>query len=178
MGFDIDAFTGALWTLSKAFDKAAETTGIPREALALALYRHATNRKDKEGARLWKSAQSNDGLNKWIYRQARNFDTFNEGEMLKLAKEIPARIRRNLIEIAKLIPAPQGGKAPALDIFERWEVRKQVKALHEKGLSNDKAYQRVAKRMHVSAHTVRRACDKRERERIRLASRTIAFGIH
>jgi hypothetical protein len=178
MDFDFDAFAGALRTLSKAFDETADRTGIPREALTLALCRHATNQRDKEATRLWKSAQSDDELGKWIYKQAMKFNTANEGEILQLADEIPGRIRRNLIEIAKSIPASQGGKQPKLDFVQRWQARKQVKELNDKGIPKDKAYQQVAKRMGASAHTVRRICDERERQRSRQASRKVAFAIH
>lgn len=178
MGFDFDGFAGALWSLSEALNKTAERTGMPREVLSHALCRNATARRDKWEAGLWKYAHSDKELSKWIYRRARNFNINDESEILDLADEIPARIRRNLIEIAKSIPAPHGGKPPALGFIERWKARKQVKELHDKGLSRDKAYEEVAKRMHVSAHTVRRTCDERERERSRQANRNIAFGVH
>jgi|SRR6267154_1045297 len=173
MGFDFEAFAGALVTLSKAFDKTAERTGIPREALTAALSRYAANRGKKEDAQLWKSARSSDELGKWIYRQARTFNCINEEEILQLADEIPGRIRRNLMEVVKSIPAAHGGKRPALDFIKRWQARAQVKELHDNGLSRDNAYQKVAKRMHVSAHTVRRTCDKKERERSRQANRKL-----
>jgi len=178
MGFDFDGFAGALRTLSKAFDETAERTGIPREVLTRALCRHATNRKDKKDAKLWKSAQSNDDLGNWIYKQARKFNSSNEGEILQLAEEIPGRIRRKLIEIAKSIPGSHGGKQPALDFGESWQAQTKVRALQNKRLPKDKAYRQVAAEMGVSAHTVRRICDKRERQRSRQASRKIAFAIH
>ena len=178
MAFDFDAFAGALRTLSGVLDKTAERTGMPREVLTRALRRHATARRDKWGAKLWKCAHSDKELSKWIYRRARNFNINDESEILELADEIPTRIRKNLIEIAKSIPASHGGKPPALDLIRRWQAQRQVKELHDKGLSKDKAYEEVAKQMHVSAHTVRRTCDKRERERSRQANRRMAFGVH
>ncbi len=126
---------------------------------------------------MWKCAHSDKELSKWIYRRARNFNINDESEILELADEIPTRIRKNLIEIAKSIPASHGGKPPALDLIRRWQAQRQVKELHDKGLPKDKAYEEVAKRMHVSAHTVRRTCDKRERERSRQANRKMAFGV-
>ena len=167
MGFDFDAFAGALRTLSGVLDKTAERIGMPREVLTRALCRHATARRDKWEATLWKCAYSDKELSKWIYRRARNFNINDESEVLKLADEIPTRIRRNLIEIAKSIPASHGGKPPALDLIRRWQAQRQVKELHDKGLSKDKAYEKVAKRMGVGAHTVRRVCDERERKHSR-----------
>lgn len=167
MAFDFDAFAAALGRLSETLDKAAEMIGIPRIALTSALHRHAIVSKKKSEARLWKSAHSQEELGQWIWRERKKFGANDEIEVLNLSREIPALIRRNLIEIAKSIPASRGGKPPALDFIERWQVRNQVKELHDKGLSKDKAYKKVAKRMGVGAHTVRRVCDKRERERSR-----------
>ena len=175
MSFDFDAFAGALWTLSEAIDRTAATVGISQPALICALGQQAIARGDKWEASLWASARSQTELGKWIYKQARNFNIENEGEILQLAKEIPARIRRNLIEIAKRIPASRGGKPPALDSIQRWRVRTDVRKLHESGVPKDKAYAKVAKQMGVSVHTVRRICDPRERERARQASRKIGF---
>lgn len=121
------------------------------------------------------SARSKTELGKWVYKQSRKFNFENEGEILQLAKEIPGRIRRNLIEIAKRIPASRGGKAPALDSFQGWRVRIEVRKLHLSGVPKDKAYSEVAKQMGISSHTVRRIYDPRERERTRQASRKIGF---
>lgn len=178
MSFDFDAFAGAFLTLSEAIDRTAGVVGISQPALISALRQQAIARGDKWEASLWRSARSKAELGKWIYKQARNFDIENEGEVLQLAREIPARIRRNLIEIAKRIPASRGGKPPALDPIRRWRVRTEVRELHENGVPKDKAYKKVAKQMSVSAHTVRRICDRRERERTRQASRKIAFITH
>lgn len=169
MAFDNDAFAGALLTLSRALDKAAETTGIPREALTNALHHHAVVRKNKPDAKFWKSAHSEAELGRWIWRERRKFGAKDETEILELAREIPTRIRRDLIEIAKSIPAPRGGKRPALDLVEKWRVQREVRELHDSGLSKDKAYEVVAQRIDIAAHTVRRYCDKRERERSRVA---------
>jgi len=175
MRFDFDSFAGALWTLSEAIDRTAGIVGISRPALISALGRQAKARGDKWEASLWTSARSKKELGKWVYKQKRKFDIEKEGEILQLAKEIPARIRRNLIEIAKRIPASRGGKRPALDSIQRWRVRAEVSKLHESGVPRDKAYAKVAKQAGVGAHTVRRICDARERERTRQASRKIGF---
>jgi len=173
MAFDFDLFAGAVRSLSRAVDQIAGVTGIPRGALTGALHRHAVICKNKWEARLWKSAHSENELGKWIWRERRRFDAADETDVLKLSDEIPTRIRKNLIDIAKSIPAPQGGKPPKLDLFQRWQAQKQVKELRRKGLAIDKAYEEVAKQMsvsthiRVSTHTVRRVCDKRERERSR-----------
>ncbi len=175
MAFDFDLFSGAVGSLSRALDQIAEVTGIPRVALAGALYRHAVICKNKWEAKLWKSADSDKELGKWIWREQKKFDENDETDVLNLAHEIPTRIRRNLIDIAKTIPAPRGGKPTKLDLFQRWDAQGQFKRLCREGISKEKAYQTVAKRMtvrmrtNVSAHTVRRACDKRERKRLRKA---------
>jgi hypothetical protein len=170
MSFNFDAFAGALRTLSETINKAANLTGIPREALTMALRRQAAARDDRWEEHLWKFARSDTDLSQWIYRQAKPFDTDAESEILKLAEGIPFRIRRNLMEIARRIPASPGGKRPALNLIQIWRVRSEVKKLHRDGRPKDQAYKEVAKRMRVSAHTIRRICDERERQRSREAS--------
>lgn len=176
MAFDFDLFAGAVWSLSRAVNQIAEVTGIPRGALTGALHRHAVICKNKWEARLWKSAHSENELGKWIWRERRRFDAADETEVLNLSDKIPALVRRNLIEIAKSIPAPLGGKPAKLDLFQRWDAQGQFKKLRREGLSKEKAYEVVAKRMSVrmhisvSTHTVRRACDKREGERAQKAT--------
>jgi hypothetical protein len=169
MGFDFDAFAGAVWTLSEVFDKTAEKAGIPRQALTRALYRYATARMDKWEAELWKNAHSQKELANWIRREAgRDFDGTKESEMLKLARGIPGRIRKNLIEIAKSLATPRGGNPRKLDFAQSWEVRRRVQALREKGLPKEKAYDKVARQLKgISAHTVRRECEPKERQRSR-----------
>ena len=178
MRFDFDSFAGALWTLWEVIDRTAATVGISRSALIAALGQQAIARGDNWEASLWASARSRTELGKWVYKQKRKFDIENEGEILQLAKEIPARIRRNLIEIAKRIPASRGGKPAALDSIQMWRVRTKVRKLHESGVPKDRAYNKVAKQMSVSPHTVRRICDERERERTRQATRKIGFLTH
>jgi hypothetical protein len=175
MSFEFDSFAGALWTLWEAIDRTADTVGIAKPALLDALGREALVRGDKWEANLWSSAHSKIELGKWIYKSARKFDIGNEAEVLQLAKEVPTRVRRSLIEIAKRIPPSHGGKAPALGLIETWRVRSEVRKLHESGVPKDKAYSQVAKRTGVSAHTVRRIYDPRERKRSRLASRKMVF---
>lgn len=176
MAFNFDSFAGAVWTLSEAIDETAILVGIPREALTRALSHHAKIRQDRWEERLWRAASSKESLGEWIYKRARNFNMDDESEILQIAKTIPYRIRKNLIEIAKSIPASPGGKRPALDPMESWRVRSEVRKLREKGMSKEKAYEVVAKGTNrsghkVSAHTVRRICDPKERERSRHASR-------
>jgi hypothetical protein len=176
MGFDFDSFAGAFRTLSEAVDKTAMLVGIPRETLTRALHRRAKTRKDRWEERLWKAARTEKELSEWIYKRARDFNIGDESEILELSKTIAYRIRRNLIEIAKTIPASRGGKRPILDSMEKWRVRSEVRKLQEKGIPKENAYARVAKSMtesgrRVSTHTVRRTCDERERERSRQASR-------
>jgi hypothetical protein len=176
MAFDFDLFSGAAGSLSRALDQIAEVTGIPRGALTGALYRHAVICKNKWEAKLWESAHSEKELGKWIWRERKKFDADDETEVLNLSDKIPTLVRRNLIEIAKSIPAPHGGKPPKLDLFQRWDAQGQFKKLRREGISKEKAYETVARRMSVrmhtsvSTHTVRRACDKLERERTRKAT--------
>lgn len=170
MGFDIEAFAGAVWSLSETIDEAARKTGIEREPLSLALHRYAIASKNKREAEMWRHARSKRKLSKWIYEQSRpDFDSTNEKEILKLAKEIPLLVRRGLIEIAKNLPRPRGGKHRSLDTFERFEAKRLVRNLREKNkpLSKEKAYAKVARLLKVSPHTIRRECDPKERERSR-----------
>ena len=176
MGFDFSAFAGAVCTLSEAIDKTAALVGIPRDTLARVLQRRAKVRKDRWEESLWRSARSKKELSEWIYRRARDFEIDDESEILKIARTIPHRIRRSLIEIAKTIPASRGGKSLKLDPIECWRIRSAVTELHKKGMPKEKAFEAVAKRKtrsghKVSAHTVRRICDPRERERSRQSSR-------
>jgi hypothetical protein len=176
MAFDFDLFAGAVVRLSRALDQIAEVTGIPRAALTGALHRYAVICRNKWEVRLWKSAHSEKELGNWIWMERKKFDADDETEVLNLSDKIPALVRRNLIEIAKSIPAPLGGKPAKLDLFQRWDAQGQFKKLRREGLSKEKAYETVAKRMSVrmhisvSTHTVRRACDKREGERARKAT--------
>jgi hypothetical protein len=173
MGFDFDSFASALVTLSEAFDEVAKKMGIPRKALTQILFRRATERADEWEADLWKHAYSQKSLGDWIYREAKQgFNSTHEGEMIVLAKSIPIRIRRNLIEVAKSIAAPKGGNPPKLDLLEIWQVRSEVEALRKKGLTKHQAYKKISKRRtrgdyKIGAHTIRRACEPKERERSR-----------
>jgi hypothetical protein len=162
MVFDENAFAGAQWTLEHALEGAAKTTGIEREQLCLALYRHSKTLGNKRDAELWKYARNKQTLYKWIYKQAGGgFDSSNEQEMILLANRIPKLIRGNLIGIAKTLEVSRGGKPRAFELFDLWQVRHRVAKLRrqKQPLSKEKAYARVAKMMEVSAHTIRRACE-------------------
>jgi hypothetical protein len=140
------------------------------------LYRRAKIQKDQWEERLWKAARTKKELSEWIYKRARDFNIDDESEILELSKTIPYRVRTNLIEIAKTIPASRGGKRPALNTMESWRVRSEVSKLQQKGMSKENAYKEVAKRWSesghkLSAHTVRRTYDERERERSRRVSK-------
>jgi hypothetical protein len=177
MSFESQSFAGALWTLDEAIGSTAELVGISRNALLATLSQQAKAKGDKWEASLWLSARSKRELGNWLLKQSRRFNIEDEADILQLSKEIPVRIRRNLFEIAKRIPASRGGKAPALHLIQRWRARTEVRKLHESGMPKEKAYNEVAKQMKVSAHTVRRICDEKERERSRQASRKIGLLI-
>ena len=166
MRFDFDAYSGAVISIKRALNEIVKKTGFQLEPLSQALLASAIRRGDKREAGLWKNANSQRELGKWIYNQAgRKFDGADEGKIIKFAKELPICVRRGLIEIAKQLPAPPGGKARALDLIDGFIARHDVRSLRERGLSKEKAYAKVAKRMKVSSHTIRRECEPRERER-------------
>jgi hypothetical protein len=182
MRFDFDLYAPALWTLSNAFDEAARKSGISRSVLTKALFRHSAAQGGSSEANLWKHADSQETLGKWIYRRNRGrFDSTHEGEILKLAESIPIRIRRNLIEIAKTLAAPKGGNPPKLDLLEMWQVRREFDALRKDGVAKDQAYRKISQRrsrdkFKISAHTIRRVCEPKERERsLRRVDKGIAF---
>jgi hypothetical protein len=169
VSLDMDAFGGAVFSLSSAISSASETTGIPREQLCAALYRQAKREKNKRESEMWRNAATDKELGAWIYRDAgRKFGSHNEGEILQFASTIPKLTRNGLIKIAKNLRV-QGGKRRKL---QRWEVLQAkffVARLKEKNspLSKEKIYAKVAKRFKVSLNTIRRECEPKERERTR-----------
>jgi hypothetical protein len=168
MRVDLDAYAGAVMSIERALKETVKKIGFQLEPLTQALFASAIRRGDKREAGLWKNANSQSDLGRWIYNQAgRKFDDSDETKMLKFAKEIPFRVRRGLIEISEQLPASPGGKPRALDNIDGWRANREVRLLREKGLSKEKAYARVAKKMKVSCHTIRRECEPRERERSR-----------
>lgn len=166
MRVDFDAYAGAVMSIERALHETVKKTGFQLEPLSQALRASAIRRGDKREAGLWKNANSQRDLGKWIYNQAgRKFDGADEGKMIKFANEIPIRVRRGLIEIAKQLPAPPGGRARALDLIDGFMARYDVRLLRKKGMSKEKAYAKIAKTMKVSSHTIRRECEPTERER-------------
>ncbi|MGB8542743.1 MAG: hypothetical protein WCD49_14010 [Candidatus Acidiferrales bacterium] len=168
MRVDFDAYAGAVMSIERALRETVKKTGFQLEPLTQALFASAIRRRDKREAGLWKNASSQTDLGKWIYNQAgRKFDDSDETKMLKFAKEIPFRVRRGLIEISEQLPGPPGGKPRALDNIDGWMANREVRLLRAKGLSKEKAYAKIAKKMKVSSHTIRRECEPKERERSR-----------
>jgi hypothetical protein len=170
IGLDMDAFAGGLRSLSKAIEKTAQKTGIDRKQLCFALFRNASTHKRFRDAQMWKHAHTESDLGRWVYKQAgEKFGGNDELIMIKLANEIPAQVRRGLIEIAKTLGRSNGGKPKALDFSDAWRVRRLVDKLRAapNRLSKEKVYAEVGERFGVGAHTVRRECEPKERERSR-----------
>jgi hypothetical protein len=166
VAFDFEAYSGALWSVKGALADTARKLGLSGEVLRGILCRGATLRNDKWEASFWRHAYTKGGLGNWIQKEAgKNFDADDEEEMLRLAREIPARIRRNLVAVSLVIPAPKGGNPRKLDLFKVFWARREVRLLLEKRLSKANAYKKVADRMGVGVHTIRRECEPKERER-------------
>jgi hypothetical protein len=166
MSFDSDAYQGALWSLSAALKEAAKKTGFSIEALSGALLKSAAARRDMLEVGLWKNACSEKSLGKWLYEKSKHrFGRSDEVECLKLTKEIPYRVRTGLIEVARRLPRPPGGKRPALQFLDAWEARRLVRSLLDRGMTKERAYAKVALKFNVSVHTVRREWDPKERKR-------------
>lgn len=170
MAFDSELLASAVWNLFNSFSNIAERVGLPHSELANALRRRAAVCKNKFEAELWENIGSENKLGDWIWRKRKqSFDEGDETEILKLSHEISAKVRRTLIEIAKSIPASRGGNPPKLNLVQKWEARRRLKKLSGVGWPKHEAYKQVARKMGVSAHTIRRCCDSRERNRSRKA---------
>jgi hypothetical protein len=166
MIFDFEAYQGALSSLSEALKEVAKKTGFSIEALSGALLKRATARQDMLEAGLWRNACNIKSLGAWLYnKKKRRFGPSDEIECLKLAKEIPYRVRVGLVEVTKQLPRPPGGKRRALQFLDAWEARRFVRSLLDKGVTKEKAYANAAKKFGVSAHTIRREYEPEERKR-------------
>ena len=171
--FDMDAFGLALMSLSKAINEVTDITGIAREQLCAALHKQAISESNLRDAEMWKNAGTDLVLGDWIYQdKGRRFDSANAGEIRRLADSLSARVKRSLAAISKKIPA-SGGRRRKIEFWEAMEVKRLVKRLTtgKKRISQEKAYSMAAQRYKVSVHTIRRTCDKKERERTRQPAR-------
>jgi hypothetical protein len=169
MSLDMDAFAGAVLSLSSAISRASEMTGISRDQLCAALYRQARSEKNKRESEMWRNAATDKGLGGWIFRDAgRKFGSRNEGEILQLAGTIPKLARNGLIKIAKKLQVT-GGKRRSLQPWEALLARFLVAKLRQKNkpLSKEKSYAKVAKRFRVSPNTIRRECEPKTRQLIK-----------
>jgi hypothetical protein len=164
-----------LSAFSKELTKIEKLTGVKRESIALSLYRLNMNRGRKWEANLWKATESKRQLLRWI-KETREEAEYSEDAFLELAELLPKWARRSLSEMARMLPAPHGGKRRALRFRDRMLVVQRVKELTEsaateKKLSKTKAYEKVATEMKVSSHTIRIICDPKERERSKAPKR-------
>ena len=164
-----------LSAFSKELRKIEKLTGVKPESIALSLYRLNMNRGRKWEANLWKATESKRQLLRWI-KEAREEAKYSEDAFLELAELLPKWARRSLSEMARMLPAPHGGKRRALRFRDRMLVIQRVKELTEnaatkKRLSRTKAYEKVATEMKVSSHTIRIICDPKERERSKAPKR-------
>jgi hypothetical protein len=175
VSFDFEAYQGALWSLSEALHEVEKKTGFSVEALSGAFLKRAIARRDMHEVGLWKNACSEHSLGKWLFnRSKRKFDRSDEVECLKLAREIPYRVRAGLIDVSKQLPRPPGGKRRALQFLDAWEARTLVRTLLDEGITRGKAYAKAAKKFRVSVHTIRRECEPQERQR---RSKVLGEGI-
>lgn len=158
-----------LGAFSKELRKIEKLTGVKPESIALSLYRLNMTRGRTWEANLWKATESKRQLRKWI-KETREEAKYSEDAFLEIAELLPKWARRSLSEMASILPAPHGGKSRALRFRDRLLVVQRVKELTENAepkrkLSKTKAYEKVAREMKVSSHTIRIICDPKERER-------------
>jgi hypothetical protein len=169
--FSFNAFAGAIFSLGRSLNKTAKTVGLSRPVLAKALQKHYRNRRKEWEAEFWANAWSDNRMGKWVWKQKQGkFDVADEEELIELADRVPSRVREGLTEIAKCLPGRRGGKARVLTMKETWRVRAQVSKEREKGFSKRYAYGKVARKLKVSEHTIRRVCEPKERKYSRKSS--------
>jgi len=174
--FEFEAFSGAVHNLGKVLDETAKKVGIPRPALADAFHKYYRGKKKKWEVEFWANANSDERLNKWIWKQKKpTFDWADEEEFFEFSKRIPTQIREGLIEIAKCLPGRRGGKTRAFNIMEAWTVRSRVSKEREKGLSKKSAYRKIAQEVKRSEHTIRRTCEPKERKRSKQSLQSYAL---
>ena len=154
---------------SKELGKIEKITNIPPESMALSLYRLNMAKGRKWEAKLWEATESIGQMRGWI-KKTQKEAKYSEQEFLELAQLLPKWARRSISQIAHALPAPHGGKRRALRFRERSQALQRFKELTEnvgpkKRLSKTKAYEKVAREMKVSPHTIRIICDPKERER-------------
>lgn len=172
---NIDRLNRSLDIISKAFSKELrrieKLTGIKPMSIWLSLYRLNMKMGREWEAKLWRATRSNSEMRKWI-EETREEAQYSEEAFLELAQLLPKWAKRSLSEIAHALPASHGGKRRVLRFRDRAKALRWFKELTEgekqgKKLSKTKAYEKIAREMKVSPHTIRIICDPRERERSR-----------
>jgi len=158
-----------LHAFSKELGKIEKITNMPPELMALSLYRLNMAKGRKWEAKLWEATESTGEMRAWI-KETQEDAKYSEEEFLEIARLLPKWARRSISQIAHALPAPHGGKRRALRFRERLQALQRFKELTEnvgpkKRLSKTKAYEKVAREMKVSPHTIRIICDPKERER-------------
>jgi len=164
-------------TFWKELGEIEKLTGIRREVIGLTLWRlnHAKGRKWE--AELWKHTKSKAEITEWV-EQIQEEAKYSEEAFLELARLLPMWARRSLIEIARSLPSPHGGKRRALNFRDRQEVKRRFSRLTEgvdggRKIPNYKAYEEIRKWLkknrgkEVSVHTIRIICDRNEQLRRR-----------
>jgi hypothetical protein len=162
-----------LTAFSKELVKIEKLTRISRESIALSLYRLNMAKGRKWEAKLWEATKSTGQMRAWI-KETREMAKYSEEAFLEIAQLLPKWARRSLSEIARALPAPHGGKRRVLRFREKIQALQRFKELTEnaesrKRLSKTKAYEKIAREMKVSPHTIRIICDPGERERSKKA---------
>ncbi len=162
-----------LSAFSKELRKIEKLTGVKPESIALSLYRLNMDKGRKWEANLWKATESKRQLQRWI-KETQEEAKYSEYAFLELAELLPKWARRSLSEMARMLPAPHGGKRRVLRFREKMQALQRFKELTEnakakKRLSKTKAYEKIATEMKVSPHTIRIICDPGERERSKKA---------
>jgi hypothetical protein len=159
--------------------KIEKLTGIRREAIAVTLYRLNYEKDRKWEAELWKHTASKGAIEEWV-EETRENAKYDEESFLELARLLPAWARRSLLDIARSLPSPRGGKRRALNFRGRQEVKRRFIQLtkgHGRKIPHYKAYQEIKawlkahRRKDVSLHTIRIICDRNEQLRRKKTSR-------
>ncbi len=160
---------------SEFLGQATKHRGMPRKKIVKLIHDYCFNAGLKDQAMFWKHANSDPRLKHWLIRQ----DEITEGELVEFlnqTQKIPGIARKYLEERAKQLTPLSGGKPRALSLGETVEAQCRYKELRAQGTSTRKAWEQIASEMEkrgreVSEHTIRRACDPKEAERSRYATR-------
>jgi hypothetical protein len=166
MRHPIEKIVNAFWA---ELGKIENLTGIGREAIALTLYRLNYEKGRKWEAELWKHTRSKAELADWV-EETREEAKYSEEAFLELAGLLPMWARRSLIEIARSLPSPRGGKRRALNFGDRQEVKRRFRKLTGGGTStripNYRAYEQIrewlktSRKKEISVQTIRNICDE------------------